>query len=640
MLVIQIFFLITFLQQCHLLISSELYKLKVFTFAANISGSSFRLFDLSSKLSAIDFTVIECNGEVTRQQISPPAGWKKGLGQTQVHGNLVSRSNIYRAFSQIKDPNNTLILVIDNFSSSLFTNSNPEHIIKGFKKSQAYALNLKRNFYTSGSTLFNSTEKSLQMHPEFIVAGTDLRNEMDLKEDNFPSYAAAEHFKYFNYGILAGTAKSFIQLLQARESFADFDNKCERKLLQSILLDSNASNIMDIDYQCYISGSISKTSQNLFELNNSHVRVKNHTGRPAILQLDNSNPASMLSLYRKIFTKPMFLDHDGYDYHGEVFYPAANLVSEFYRPLQPAVSIVFLVTAAFANHSGIDELWHRYAVTSGNIPQFSYEIIDVPEYSPVSSWRDCSDESSMRLRMKYHLRVIVTLPKLYNCMVPFANDSTHLMIIHHLDPPSSITHWHWKLVGWSNVYIASNLREVAKLTDRHFTPSLLPLPRGSPVHDSVPVFIVQGDLLRRDITELEWLLTERPALNISVRILTRSALPPVLSDMNDSRIDYRNNLNTTEFHEAFIGAHFMLPLIGIGHNVTSRYLHLHPTSSIAFGVHFRLHFVMHEAVFHAYEEDLQGGPTLYLHDGSQEQAIIQFHRAISDFKKARKKAIR
>ena len=72
-------------------------------------------------------------------------------------------------------------------------------------------------------------------------------------------------------------------------------------------------------------------------------------------------------------------------------------------------------------------------------------------------------------------------------------------------------------------------------------------------------------------------------------------------------MNYVRQANVTAFHESFLGAAFILPLIpSAGEGDPLGYLHNHPTSSIAYAVHFGLRIVGHRDVQDAYSFVLQG----------------------------------
>lgn len=320
-----------------------------------------------------------------------------------------------------------------------------------------------------------------------------------------------------------------------------------------------------------------------------------------------------------------FLDHGGHPYHAEVFYSVANLV----RQLHPSQNITFVIHEDFARSEGLDELYRKYGPT-GPINPFYFRFDKIPFYTPLAGREQrrllCNSDS---LHPKYWLRVVVTvanLPGVSRCLAPYANSSSYLFIIHHPTYRSGGGGHDGLLLSWSNAYVASNALPIYKLTSRHFSPALLPLSPGRPNCSQPPIFIIQGDPERRNFLEVNWMLEtpQRFILRIMNRYLVRTII--------DHRVQYIENSSLSFFHETFLDAAFLLPLISPLVGRTRSYFYGRSTSSVAFGAHFRLRFLSHTAVKSTFHNELKSW-NHYWHDGSRASFLKAFNLALEGFSK-------
>jgi len=77
-------------------------------------------------------------------------------------------------------------------------------------------------------------------------------------------------------------------------------------------------------------------------------------------------------------------------------------------------------------------------------------------------------------RVPHQLRVFHTIPLHFNslpCLLPYANNTRFMFIVHHVDKAHSTSYWQRQLLSWTNVFVLSNQREIAELTPRHFCPA-------------------------------------------------------------------------------------------------------------------------------------------------------------------------
>ena len=334
-------------------------------------------------------------------------------------------------------------------------------------------------------------------------------------------------------------------------------------------------------------------------------------------------------------TTYVFLDHGDVAYHGEVFYSVALLVVNKLRSRSSAddLRVVFLISESFGEKSGLRAFWSKY-VSSHELPAVVRWVPMDDYYQAIVKRQGCGRDSTVAAHLHYDLRVIVTSTssnkKFMTCTLPYANNTRHIFVIHRPQSPLQRP----AALYWNNSYVASqsmaNIRCIPP--ERLFTPSVMPIAPTPPDCSKRPVAIVQGGIAtRRVVTELIWLLKHTPTINITIRILSRQDLPSVLP-ADDDRIDFRKQLTMTEFHEAFLGAAFIMPLIFPGVNATESYLQGHPTSSVAYGLHFRLRFIGHHIVHTAYAAEMKGRLN-YWHKGTVTEFISCVTTALADLKK-------
>jgi hypothetical protein len=321
----------------------------------------------------------------------------------------------------------------------------------------------------------------------------------------------------------------------------------------------------------------------------------------------------------------VFLDHGGHLYHAEVFYSVAQLVVQ----LHPSHNITFVINQEFAMSEGLDQLFLAYGAR-GAIQPFNYRFDKMPWYTPLAGreYRRlvCHSDATHR---KYWLRVIVTianLPGVDQCLLPYANSSNYIFIIHHPTERSGGGGHDGSIRSWSNAYVASNATMITDLTHRHFSPALLPLQPSVPDCNQPPIFIVQGDPQRRNFIELNWMLATNYSFTIKLmnRYLVRS--------FKDQRLLYLENSTLLVFHETFLDAAFILPLIAPSYGKTRSYFHGRSTSSIAFGIHFRLRFLSHVALESTFHSEFRSW-THYWHDGRPSSFLQSLRSALNGFSK-------
>lgn len=193
------------------------------------------------------------------------------------------------------------------------------------------------------------------------------------------------------------------------------------------------------------------------------------------------------------------------------------------------------------------------------------------------------------------------------------------------------------ILTWDNSFLAGELASVSRRglvpSHRTFTPSFMPIAARHPhpssdltissfadknnklVHLSlacsastgtssgknilpmlvpVPIAIIQGSLSsRRDLSELLAVL-QAAGSDMHIKILTRH--DPIDTWLRHSRwhVEWLQDLNMTAYHEAFQEASFLIA--GMNPITHPDYFRGHPSSNIAYAVHYGLQIIGHQAI--------------------------------------------
>ena len=329
----------------------------------------------------------------------------------------------------------------------------------------------------------------------------------------------------------------------------------------------------------------------------------------------------------------VFLDHGGANFHAEVFYSTANLITE----LLPSHKLTFYVDKKWAASMGLTEFWNTYA-KDGPLQPFDYKFAAVHGYKPLSQACDREFitkglhviENDRSVYFDMITQVTISDAMHFGCMPMYVDDPRYVMIIHHAEKEGG--HMHYMLEPFRNAYVASSSSGVIKETPNHFTPSLMPIKMQPPDCSHPARFMVQGGIDRRNMTELKVLFTMKPPLPMHVSLRSKEKLhADWFHEDNLLRGDYVQFASMTAFHRAFSGAAFILPLIpGAGSGDPKGYLHNHPTSSIAYAANFGLRVVGHKNIGTAYSEVLLGRVGHY-HDNSYESVTGCYRSAVKAF---------
>ena len=250
--------------------------------------------------------------------------------------------------------------------------------------------------------------------------------------------------------------------------------------------------------------------------------------------------------------------------------------------------------------------------------------------------------SCAKLLKTIDFRVLMTIPMGWkeNALYTYKNHPRYIYIMHHglqegNDRPREI-------LTWGNSYLLGELASMkGKVpSNRTFTPFHLPIfPRKSSFSSSsvytepsgcsrgkLPIAIIQGALspTKRDLKELETIMQVSEG-ELQIKVLTRH--PPYakwLSNEDPCRVQWLQSLNMTAFHEAFQDAAFLLA--GMSPLTGQHYFKGHPSSNIAYALHFGLQVIGHEAISVEYTA-LKGKG--FWHNGSQASIAMATQQAIA-----------
>mmetsp|Transcript_10291 Transcript_10291/g.19170 ORF Transcript_10291/g.19170 Transcript_10291/m.19170 type:complete len:412 (-) Transcript_10291:250-1485(-) len=362
------------------------------------------------------------------------------------------------------------------------------------------------------------------------------------------------------------------------------------------------------------------------------------------------------------FSCRIFLDHGGHNFHAEVFYPTAVLMVTRHWP---SVKLSFVIQKRFGRLTGLNEFWRKHASEGVLGDSFQYEFVDIPEYKPLANCLvDGSPSTIARCTRSdiYDARVLVTVSLGWkeDRLCPLKNHPNFAFIIHHAEvspnTTASCNGVSREIIQWKNSYVAGEMASLRGkfLSLNDFTPSaqaISPYPlyrqsaylkpslsmmtsstRPSPICiGKLPVAIVQGEISnRRDLSEIKAVL-EAGGKNIYAKVLTRS--PPLDSFVKRStwKGKWIKNANMTRFHRAFQGAAFLVA--GMSPDLKQDYFRGHPSSNIAYAMHFGLQIIGHEAIpqeYLALQKKFEGGePAGFWHDGSPASIADATARAIA-----------
>jgi hypothetical protein len=320
--------------------------------------------------------------------------------------------------------------------------------------------------------------------------------------------------------------------------------------------------------------------------------------------------SSTCSVFSNQSSLTVFLDHNDFVGHAEVAFSVATAIMMKYNEV---TNFHWIFHDKFVKFRKYDEYLKKYAANNSIISPFNYSLRS--EYSTLFQKDEngiLTFNDSLRSLFHYDIRVLLTVhPPLVTSEYNVLEDDEHFVLVtHHMEMKSPI-------YMWQNVLCLSNSRAAQKRCSWTLTPSYMPIPIQLPNYCEPPVFIIQGALERRFVKELEYILEIQPHLNITVKILSnQSPVPNVIK--GDSRVFLGEFRDTIHYMEALWGASILLPLIHPAHDRWTKYLSGHPTSTIAYSIHFQIPMIAHFAVKEEYFDDLTNANVpCYEHDGTK-----------------------
>jgi hypothetical protein len=105
----------------------------------------------------------------------------------------------------------------------------------------------------------------------------------------------------------------------------------------------------------------------------------------------------------------------------------------------------------------------------------------------------------------------------------------------------------------------------------------------------LPIFVIQGDIKRRDLDILKIILEGSYDYDYRIKILGRTRLPSEFDKYSDKLI-LKYDLNFIDYHSEFLDCYCILPLIT--KDTRPEYYSKKLTSSIIYGLAYNLHFLI------------------------------------------------
>jgi hypothetical protein len=389
---------------------------------------------------------------------------------------------------------------------------------------------------------------------------------------------------------------------------------------------------------------IKRTINNNNENNSQKMNTNNKTFGQYELEYGETNTLVWKQNFNILRSKKVlkiFLDHGGFNFHGEIFFSVIVLMNKIFIQTNKEPTIIYYISKDFGYRSGLYKFWDRYA-NEYPLSNINFKFIDIKGYTRVNNIcyqnREMSRTSFVNPNISTHfdlfdVRVTVTLPaaSLTNnsksCLSMYKNDPRNFFILHQYKR-------HGIMGTWNNVIMASDSLFITNKVTHHFTPHQMPINPVLPDCRMKPKMMVQGALTRRDIDELGMfcLLPRSGERDISIVVVSTESLPKNHACKNDSRVEERLSLGMLEFHEAFLGASFLAALIKKADTGDPMgYLDGHPSSNIAYAKHFNLRIIGHYKLSQAYVNALGPGKHHWHHGDMRsikhtyEEAIQAFH---------------
>ena len=115
------------------------------------------------------------------------------------------------------------------------------------------------------------------------------------------------------------------------------------------------------------------------------------------------------------------------------------------------------------------------------------------------------------------------------------------------------------------------------------------------INTATPVFIVQGELKRRNWNIIKQILERKTNYDFKIRIIGKGNIPTILEELQSSysdKIEIKQNLNFIEYHKEFIDCFCIIPCISFQQNPC--YYKNKLTSSINYGLGYNLYILLDE----------------------------------------------
>ena len=278
---------------------------------------------------------------------------------------------------------------------------------------------------------------------------------------------------------------------------------------------------------------------------------------------------------------------------------------------------------------------------------FQYEVFDFNNYKPL--WKVISDGHCCNKFFKQyniHLRVVVTVPlgRVEAIYGKIKNDSRFIFIIHHAEVESRQVKR--DILTWNNSFMAAELASLTNVfpPDRTFTPSAMSISPQEGITAStylhgttlfrctgiMPIGIVHGAISKkRDMTELKTIFRAgRDRLH--VKVLTTNLPSFNVASPEYGKLEWIRKLNMTAYHEKFQTASFLIA--GMTPESNPDYFSGHPSSNIAYAIHFGLPIIGHKAIFSEYlalhRHNKTAIPVGFWHNGSPASIRATTFRAL------------
>eukprot|EP00959_Pyramimonas_sp_CCMP1952_P176126 3680485-Pyramimonas_sp.AAC.1 len=224
--------------------------------------------------------------------------------------------------------------------------------------------------------------------------------------------------------------------------------------------------------------------------------------------------------------------------------------------------------------------------------------------------------SATRTTADYHVHLSV-YPEHHNRYIPQRNDNRTILFLHRVDPVLS---------RWTNVVTLTNLAR--HLTPRWLVPSQFPCQRNTYSEAVRPVYLVQGHLSRRSLSQLVPILTKMSHLDFEVKVLSRAALP---SSIPREKVQHLHSLSEYKYYTEINKCTHIMLLLDPKNRHQAQYFTSKPTSSIAIGIGHRLKIFGHKAAKEAYQlTDLDG----HFFNDTTASLLVQFERSVQAYSKS------